>query len=65
MKSVTLIAIIAMAIQTALLFYYLLTNFGILDFDNDKLKVNNSLQLLSTLGLMFFFIKLCNKQPKN
>lgn len=65
MKLITLIAVIAMVIQTIVSFYILLIDFDILGYDTDINKLFSLLNVLSKVGLMVFFIQLYNKQPKN
>jgi succinate dehydrogenase/fumarate reductase cytochrome b subunit len=65
LKQATLIAVIAVGIQTLLGFYYLLIGFGALDYDSTMQKISQTLIFLSGVGLLVFFITLYQKQPDN
>lgn len=65
MKTATLLAVIAIIIQTLASFYYLLINFEILHYDISMQKITQPFFFLSNIGLLVFFISLYQKQPKN
>lgn len=65
LKQATLIAVIALGIQTLLGFYYLLVSFDAIDFDRTVQKIAQPLMFLSSVGLLVFFIQLYQKQPDN
>ena len=64
MRTVTLIAIISMAIQTLAGLYYLLEAYRVIDYNRSVNEIMQPLYFLSNVGLMLFFIQLYNKQSK-
>lgn len=65
MKTATLLAVIAMVIQTLASLYYLLLNYEVFNFDSSLNKIIEPLFFLSSVGLLVFFISLYQRQPKN
>ncbi len=65
MRTVTLIAVIAMAIQIVASFYYLLLDFKVIEYSQPVGKIMQPLFFLSNVGLLIFFIQLYQKQSKN
>lgn len=65
MKSVTLIAIIAMALDTLASLYWQLVDLRALEYNESLARFIRPLYLLSNIGLLVFFIYLYQKQSKN
>jgi hypothetical protein len=65
MKTVTLVAIIAMALDTVASLYWQLVDFRALEYNELLARLIRPLYLLSNIGLLVFFIYLYQKQSKN
>ena len=64
MRNATLIAIIAVAIDTIASLYYLLQSYRVFEYNETISKIMQPLFLLSNVGLLVFFILLYQKQSK-
>lgn len=65
MKTATLIAIIAVAIDALASLYYLLQFYRVIEYSSGISEVIQPLFFLSNVGLLVFFILLYQKQSKN